>query len=117
MLIIIKVIAALVFLALILLPACLIVVSSVRFKRLSGGASAYLILAAGILFAVLSLDFLAPLFFTLALNYSAEELAETSVILIYVRVAANYVALLLLGIGLWSQSRLLRKLLVDRTQS
>lgn len=117
MLIIFKVIAALIFLALILLPACLIIVSSVRFKSLSGGPSAYMILTAGVLFAVLSLDFLAPLFFTLALNFSAEELAETSVILIYVKVAANYVALLLLGIGLWSQSRLLRRTLRDRNNN
>lgn len=114
MLIIMKVIAVLVFLALILLPACLIIVSSVRFKGLSGGTSAYMILAAGVLFAVLSLDFLAPLFLTLALNFSAEELAETSVMLVYVKVAANYIALLLLGIGLWSQSSLLRRTLRDR---
>ncbi len=85
-----------------------------RFKRLSGGASAYLILAAGILFGVLSVDFLAPLFFTLAMNYSAQELAETSVILVYVKVVANYVALLLLGIGLWNQSGLLGKVSEER---
>ena len=109
MLIVIKTIAGLIFLALILLPACLIIVSSIKFKGLSGGGSAYLILAAGILFAVLSLDFLAPVFLTLALNYSAEELAQTSVILIYVKIAANYIALLLLGIGLWNQASLLRK--------
>ena len=117
MLIVIKVIAVLVFLALVLLPACLIIVSSVRLKGLSGGTSAYMILAAGVLFAVLSLDFLAPLFLSLALNYSAEDLAETSVVLIYVEVAANYVALLMLGLGLWNQSSLFRKALKEGAQA
>ena len=114
MLIVIKIIAVLIFLALILLPACLIIVSSIRFKGLSGGGSAYFILAAGILFAFLSLDFLAPLFLTLALNYSVKELAETSIILQYVNIAANYIALLLLGIGLWNQANLLRKVSEER---
>ncbi len=100
-----KVVASVFLLALALLPAILIAISSVKLNRLMGGLSSYAILVAGILLTLQSLDFLLPLFLTLTLDMTPEEYAKSSIIISYVKVAFNYIALLLLGIGLWGQSK------------
>jgi hypothetical protein len=108
-----KVIAGLFLLVLALLPAILIAFSSIKLKRLLGGLSSYAILAAGILLTLQSLDFLLPMFFTLVLKMSPEEYAKSSVILAYVKVAVNYIALLLLGVGLLGQSKRFKAVLAN----
>ena len=92
-----------------MLPAFLVLISSMRFKQVLGGLSSYAVVASSILFTLLSIDFLAPMFLTLILNMNAEEMAKISLALVYVKTGLSYIALLLLGIGLWGQSRRLQK--------
>ncbi len=53
------------------------------------------------------------MFLTLVLKMSPEEYAKSSVILAYVKVTFNYVALLLLGIGLLGLSKRFKATLVE----
>lgn len=104
------VIAALVILVLalvVLAPAVLLIVAAIRYKRNVEDASGWIIVIAGVLFSTLVLDILAPLLFPF-LPREPEKLAAASMFLVSARVAVTYVAVLLLGIGLWIRSGKMR---------
>ncbi len=106
-----KVVAGIFLLALAFLPAILIAISSIKLKRLLGGFSSYAILIACILLTLQPFEFLLPIVLTLSPNIGPEEYAKSTIIMSYVKIAFNYVALLLLGVGLLRQSYRLKSLL------
>ncbi len=79
-------------------PAGLLIYASVGLFRSKGGSAALLVAIGGVLLTVASLDFLYS--FATALLLGPEELAAYSIIAVYVGRGLNYMALLLIGIGL-----------------
>ena len=104
-----KIVFGVFLISLALLPAILITISCVKIKKTLGGLSSIAIIFAGIILSVQTLDFLLLSFITLILNPSPEQLAKHIMIMSYVGKAFNYIALLLLGAGLWGLSIILGK--------
>ena len=101
----IKSIAILALFAAISAPTFLIFLSAIRYKRITGGISSWAILVGALLLTLLTLDVFYPLVLTLVLKMNAQQLAEATIFLAYAKPAVTYVALLLLGIGMWIQSK------------
>lgn len=96
-----------VFALVILAPAVLMMVAAVRYKRNVEDASGWIILVAGILFSVLTLGILQPFVLAILLR-EPEKIAAASIVMAYAQPAITYLAVLLLGIGLWIRSGKLR---------
>lgn len=105
------VIAGLVILVLALValaPAVLVSVAAVRYKRNVEDASGWIILIAGFLFSVLALSIFGPFVLSILLWREPEALAAASMFVGYADSAVTYIAVLLLGLGLWIRSGKMR---------
>ena len=100
-----KSIASLVLFFAIFMPTLLIFLSAIRYKRITGGISSWAILVGALLLTFLTLEVFYPLVLTLVLKMNAQQLAEATIFLTYAKPAVTYVALLLLGVGMWIQSK------------
>lgn len=85
-------------LILIFAPAGLLIIASIKVVKSMGDFSAVLIATGAVILTIVSLDFLYN--FVIALLFGPEELAAFSLFGLYFFRGLNYLALLLIGVGL-----------------